>query len=174
MASELVEDPVLRQRYRFSREGPVLRVEVWAEPGSSVPDHFHPQVEERWEVVEGEVTFSVAGDERRAGPGDKLVARAGIRHSFKNTGSEPAYLHVEVEPPAMLQEFLEEAAELNRTGGFTERGIPKSPRALVQAADFTQRYRDTAVLTFPPPAIQRVLFPTLARVARRREKRTAE
>jgi quercetin dioxygenase-like cupin family protein len=171
MPSDFVEDPVLRQRYRFSRDGEVLLVEVWAEPGSSVPEHFHPRLEERWEVVEGEVTFRVAGDARRAGPGDRLAAPPGVPHSFENTGSEPAYLRVEVEPPLMLQEFLEEAAELNRTGGFTDRGIPKGPRALLRAADFTERYRDTAVLTFPPPAMQRLVFPPLARLARRRRRR---
>src|SRR3954463_13405997 len=77
MASEFVEDPVLRQRYRFSRDGEVLRVEVWAEPGSSVPEHFHPLLEERWQVVEGEVTFRVAGHARRAGPGDRAPGAPG-------------------------------------------------------------------------------------------------
>jgi mannose-6-phosphate isomerase-like protein (cupin superfamily) len=173
MSSELVEDPVLRQRYRFARDGDILRVEVWAEPGSAVPDHFHPRLEERWEVVEGEVTFRVAGDERPAGPGDRLVAPVGVRHSFENTGSKPSYLRVEVEPPLMLQEFLEEAAALNRTGKFTRGGIPKGLGALLQGADFTERYRDTAVLTFPPPALQRILFPPLARLARRRNRRAA-
>jgi mannose-6-phosphate isomerase-like protein (cupin superfamily) len=173
MSSELVEDPVLRQRYRFARDGDILRVDVWAEPGSAVPDHFHPRLEERWEVVEGTVTFRVDGDERPAGPGDRLVAPAGVRHSFENTGSQPAYLLVEVEPPLMLQEFLEEGAALNRTGGFTERGIPKGLRPLLQGADFTQRYRDTTVLTFPPPAVQRILFTPLARLARRRNRKAA-
>src|SRR2546421_12186840 len=134
MSSELVEDPVLRQRYRFARDGDILRVDVWAEPGSAVPDHFHPRLEERWEVVEGKVTFRVDGDERPAGPGDRLVASAGLRPSFENTGSEPAYLRVEGEPPLMLQEFLEEGAALNRTGGVTQRGDPQGPPALLPAA----------------------------------------
>ena len=92
MSSELVEDPVLRQRYRFARDGDILRVDVWAEPGSAVPDHFHPRLAERWEVVEGQVTFRIDGDDRPAGPGDRLVAPAGVRHSFENTGSEPMHL----------------------------------------------------------------------------------
>jgi mannose-6-phosphate isomerase-like protein (cupin superfamily) len=124
MAAEHVEDPVLRQRYRFTREGEILRVEVWAEPGSTVPDHFHPRLEERWEVVEGEVTFRVDGSERPAGPGDRLVAPVGVRHSFENTGSQPAYLRVEVEPALMLREFLEEGAPLARLARRRNRKAP--------------------------------------------------
>jgi hypothetical protein len=40
--NDYVEDPVLRQRYQFSREGDVLRVDIWAEPGAGVPTHIHP------------------------------------------------------------------------------------------------------------------------------------
>jgi quercetin dioxygenase-like cupin family protein len=165
MAGELVEDPVLRQRYRFTREGEVLRVELWAEPGARVPEHYHPVLEERWQVVEGEATFRVAGEERRATAGERLVVPAGLRHSFVNTGPGESYFRVEAEPPLELREFLEGAAELNRAGGFTENGIPKGPGALVRGAAFSQRYRETTVLTFPPPLVQRVLFPPLARLA---------
>src|SRR5437762_1358324 len=122
----MVEDPVLRQRYRFERDGDVLRAEVWAEPGSAVPLHLHPRLEERWEVVDGDVTFRIDREKRRAQPGDRLVAAPGVRHAFKNTGDRVAHLRVEVEPALDLQQFLEEAAALNRSGAFTRRGIPKS------------------------------------------------
>jgi quercetin dioxygenase-like cupin family protein len=167
MAGELVEDPVLRQRYRFAREGDVLSVELWADPGAGVPEHYHPALEERWEVVEGEATFQVEGEETRAVPGERLVVPAGVRHSFVNTAANESRYRIEVEPALELREFLEGAAELNRSGGFTRTGIPKGPRALVRGAAFSRRYRDTTVLAFPPPLVQRVLFPPLARLARR-------
>jgi hypothetical protein len=44
---QLIHDPVIGQRYRFSQEGEVLRVEVFADPGSKLPEHLHPQLEER-------------------------------------------------------------------------------------------------------------------------------
>jgi quercetin dioxygenase-like cupin family protein len=169
--AELIEDPVRRQRYRFMREGDVLRAEVWVEPGGDVPRHWHPQIEERFEVVEGEVTFWVGREKHPAGPGDRLVAPPGSRHAFKNSGAEVAHLRVEVEPASRLREFLEEAAALARAGKYTRRGIPKGFRAACEGADFTERYRDVTVLTFPPPAIQRVMLAPLARIERRRRER---
>src|SRR5919198_2695539 len=124
--AELIEDPVRRQRYRFTREGDVLRAEVWVEPGGDVPRHWHPALEERFEVVEGHVTFWVGREKHPAGPGDRLVAPARSPHAFKNTGAEVAHLRVEVAPASRLQEFLEEAAALARAGQYTKRGIPTS------------------------------------------------
>jgi quercetin dioxygenase-like cupin family protein len=166
--ADLVEDPVLRQRYRFARTGELLRVEVWADPGSRVPPHFHPALEERWHVLEGEVTFRIGGRKRAAGPGDRLRVEPGMRHSFVNTGREVARIEVEAEPALQLQEFLEEAAALGRAGRYRPSGIPRGLGALLEGADFAERYRDTTVLAFPPPLVQRVLLPSLARLGRRR------
>src|SRR2546421_12695827 len=115
MESPLVEDPVLRQRYRFSRAGDVLTVDIWVDPGGTVPNHLHPTLEERWDVIDGTVTFRVDGDRRPATAGDSLVAQAGVKHSFENTGDAVAQLRATVTPALDLQEFLEEGAELNRT-----------------------------------------------------------
>jgi mannose-6-phosphate isomerase-like protein (cupin superfamily) len=168
MWTELHEDPILRQRYRFSRDGDVLRVEVWADPGARVPDHLHPALEERWEVLEGDVTFTIDGAERRAGAGDRLVAAVGVRHAFENSGTTVAHLRVEAEPPLALQEFLVEGAALNRTGGFTPRGTPKGLGALLAGADFIDRYQETTILFSPPRFVQRTVMAPLARLARSR------
>jgi quercetin dioxygenase-like cupin family protein len=168
MAAELVEDPVLRQRYRFRREGDVLTVEVWGEPGSAVPDHIHPRSQERWEVVEGEFTFTVEREKRSAGPGERVVVEPGVRHNFEVTGPEVAFARVEVEPGLDQQGFLEDGAALNRSGRFTRNGIPKSFRAMVEAAEFIDRYEESTVLLFPPRIVQRLLFRPLARLASRR------
>jgi mannose-6-phosphate isomerase-like protein (cupin superfamily) len=168
MEATIVEDPIRRQRYRFSRTGDVLHAEVWADPGGDVPEHSHPSLEERFEVIDGEVTFRVDGRKQHAGPGDRLVAAAGVRHAFENTGPGVAHLRVEVEPASRLQEFLEEAAALARAGKYTRRGIPKGFRAALEAADFADRFRDVTVLRFPPPAFQRTFLFPLARFERRR------
>jgi hypothetical protein len=70
-----------------------------------------------------------------------------------------------------LEEFLEDAAALNRSGMLTRNALPKSPRALMVAALLVESYRDMAVLLFPPAPpqfLQRLLFPPLARLAKRR------
>jgi hypothetical protein len=91
-----------------------------------------------------------------------------MRHSFVNTGREVARIEVEAEPALQLQEFLEEAAALGRAGRYRPSGIPRGLGALLEGADFAERYRDTTVLAFPPPLVQRVLLPSLARLGRRR------
>ena len=175
MRSETVEDPLLRQRYRFSRQRGFLVVEIEIDPGGSAPYHFHPRLEERWEVLEGDVTFRIDGRDRAARPGDRLVVGPGTRHAFANAGEGLARLRAEVDPPLQLQEFLEGGAALNRAGKVTRRGLPRGPRAALEAVEFVERHRETVVLLFPfpfpPPALQRILFPPLARLQRRRERR---
>jgi mannose-6-phosphate isomerase-like protein (cupin superfamily) len=166
MDNEFVEDPLFRQRYRFSRDDDVLRVEIRTDPGGGVlAEHIHPQMEERYEVVEGEVTFRVDRKPVVVGAGAKLVVAPGVRHSFENTGTDTAHLEVEAEPPLHLRESIEEGASLARTERFTATGKPRSLRALAEGAVLALRYRETVILSSPPPAVQRVLFPLLARFA---------
>ena len=37
----------------FQREDDRLFVLTWLEPGGHLPEHFHPTLDERWEVLEG-------------------------------------------------------------------------------------------------------------------------
>jgi quercetin dioxygenase-like cupin family protein len=170
--SDLIQDPVRRQRYRFSREADVLRAEVWADPGGDVPAHWHPSQEERFEVLAGEVRFRVGGKVLRVGPGDRLVAPSGVPHSFKNTGRSEARLRVEVEPALTLQDFLEEAAALARAGKFNRLGVPSGFGAALELADLVERYREVTVMAFPPPSLQRIVVSPLARLYRRRRARS--
>jgi quercetin dioxygenase-like cupin family protein len=163
-----VEDPVLRQRYRFTREGEVTRVDVWVDPGAAAPLHFHPRQVERWTVVEGEAEFRVGREKRRARAGDRLVVEPGVAHAFANPGGEIAHIQAEVDPALEIEAFLTEGAALNRTGRYTARGLPKGFGAAVDAAVFIERYRETAVLLSPPRPVQRILLWILGPFARRR------
>ncbi|HEY3018650.1 MAG TPA: cupin domain-containing protein [Solirubrobacteraceae bacterium] len=166
--SEQVYDPNRRQRYEFRREGENLIVEVEVAPGGDVPPHFHPAQEERWTVREGQVRFKVGKRKVVPEPGVELVVPPRTKHSFKNVGDREARIHVEVRPALELQAFLEDAAALSRAGVYTRRGVVKTPRGALRMAEFVDRYRDTTVVTWPPPALQRVLFAPLLRFSRRR------
>jgi quercetin dioxygenase-like cupin family protein len=175
MAERVVEDPVLRQRYSFRRttdeQGEVLHVETWVEPGGGVTPHFHPAMEERFEVLAGRPSFLAGRDWSTAGPGEVVVVPQGVRHAYRNDGEEVAHIVCHARPPSTLQEFLEDAAALNRAGLLTSRALPKRPSALLPAALIAHRYREMAVLLFPPAPprfLQRLLFPPLARLAERR------
>jgi quercetin dioxygenase-like cupin family protein len=173
MSGELVEDPVFNYRLRFHPvKKDVLAMDIHVDPdgGVSIP-HYHPSIEERFEVKQGVVTFTADGEEIVAGPGEKVVVRPGVRHGFLNTGTEEAHITCEAEPAMNLQGFLTEAAALARDGAYTKRGLPRGPGALLKAAEFTDRYRDTVVVTartLPPPGLQPAILGPLARLQRRR------
>jgi hypothetical protein len=60
---------------------------------------------------------------------------------------------------------------MSAAGLITRGGLPKGLRGLLQGVVLAHHYRDMAVLLFPPmppPAVQRVLFPPLARLGERR------
>jgi quercetin dioxygenase-like cupin family protein len=174
-AQPVVEDPALRQRLSFSREnrdgGEVLRVEMWVDPGGGVPPHVHPAMEERFDVLAGHPSFLAGRDWRTAATGETVVVPPGTRHAYRNTGDDVAHIVCWARPPSTLQGFLEDAAALGRAGKLTHGGLPKSPSALLQSAVLVHAYRDMVVLGFPPlppPFIQRLVIPPLARLGERR------
>jgi mannose-6-phosphate isomerase-like protein (cupin superfamily) len=174
MTSELTEDPVLRMRSRFWRTteagGEVLHVETWVDPGGGVTPHIHPAMEERFEVVDGQPEFLAGRRWNVAAVGETVVVPAGTRHAFRNRGSEVAQLLCSARPPSTLQEFLEDAAALSRSGAITGRAFPRSLDGLLRAAVMVHHYRDmvTLLAPLPPPAIQRLVIPPLARAGERR------
>jgi quercetin dioxygenase-like cupin family protein len=181
MEQPVIEDPVLRQRLSFTRStdpdgGEVLHVETWVDPGGGVTPHVHPAMEERFEVLAGHPTFLAGLNWRGAAPGDTVVVPAGLRHAYRNRSEEVVHMVCHVRPPSTLQEFLEGAAALGRAGKLSRRALPKGPGALVEAAALAHAHREMVVLLFPPmppPWLQRLLFPTLARLNERRAHGTA-
>lgn len=68
-------------------------VEIRLEPGARGPaEHVHRNVEERFEVREGEVTFRVGGRDRGLGPGTELRVSPGTAHAFGNDTDAEAVL----------------------------------------------------------------------------------
>ena len=173
---ELIEDPVLKQRFSFERTtdadgGEVLHVETWVDPGGGVTPHFHPAMEERFEVLSGRPSFLAGRKWQTAEAGETVVVPAGVRHAYRNDTDEIAHLVCDARPPSSLQEFLEGAAALNRSGMLTRNAIPKGPSAVLSAVALAYRHRDMVTLLFPPlppPPVQRLIFPPLARLAERR------
>jgi quercetin dioxygenase-like cupin family protein len=176
MPERFIEDPVLRQRLGFERTtdedgSEVLRIEMWVDPGGGVTPHIHPAMEERFEVRAGHPSFLAGRRWRTAAPGEVVVVPEGLRHAYRNDGDQVAHVICEARPPSSLQEFLEDAAALGRAGRFTRNALPKSLGALLQGIVLAHHYRDMVVLLFPPmppPPIQRLLFPALARFGERR------
>ena len=174
MSDQLTEDPVLRMRSRFWRTtesaGEVLHVETWVDPGGGVTPHIHRAMEERFEVLGGQPEFLARRRWKEARPGDTVLVPPGTRHAFRNRNAEVAQFVCHATLPSTLQEFLEDAAALSRAGWISRRWLPRSLDGLCQAAVMAHHYRYmvTLLAPLPPPAIQRLVIPPLARAGERR------
>jgi quercetin dioxygenase-like cupin family protein len=102
MASKF-EDPALGHTLSFSsaeRDGePVMRIEMWVEPGGGVPPHVHPSMEETFEVLEGQLQVLAGRDWLAVDPGGSATAAPGTRHAYRNRGEEVAHAVCWASPP---------------------------------------------------------------------------
>ena len=68
----------------------VGRLEI--DPGASVTTHIHPDTEEAMVILEGQLE-AILGDELvTLGPGDTVLAPAGVKHGFVNRSGAKAVL----------------------------------------------------------------------------------
>jgi hypothetical protein len=164
--SPTVNDPIHHASYAFERNGEDLWVHCWLAPGAHLPEHFHPTLEERWEMLDGTIQLKLDGDWRWLTVQDGPVRVAPeVRHELRNPSGWPARARAEVLPAGQLEEFLTDSAQAARDGVFTARGLPTSLRNAAWIAAFAPRHRHETVMTFPPPALQRIVLPILARFA---------
>ena len=164
---ERVHDPVHHVAYGFERGAGHLCVHTWFEPGAGLPEHFHPSLEEHWEAVEGALRAKVDGSWRDLRPEDGPVTVArNVRHAIKNESSAQAHGLSKVVPAGRLEEFLTEAARAAQEGLYNARSMPTSWKGAIWIARFAYRFRDETVMCSPPPALQRILLPPIARLAR--------
>jgi mannose-6-phosphate isomerase-like protein (cupin superfamily) len=92
----VVHDRLFRQRYRFGHRGEALVIDIWSDPGGGVlAEHFHPMLEERYEVLQGEVTAVVDGRAQVLGPGERAVVPAGAKHRFPHLNGHDVTLVAE-------------------------------------------------------------------------------
>jgi hypothetical protein len=87
------------------------------------PEHVHPEMEERFEVISGEARFRIAGDERSAGPGDVVTVPAGTPHVAWNPADAEARLRLQFRPALRWEDFVDRLFALAREGRLDE--VPK-------------------------------------------------
>ena len=165
--TERIHDPIHRVSYSFKRDGDNVWVYTSMEDGGHLPEHFHPSGEERWESLDGAARVKLDGSWRELTPEDgPLTVMPNVRHELKNESGRTVELRTECIPAQNLEAFLTETARAAREGLYNSRNLPTSWRGAVWAADLAQRFRDETVMCSPPPAVQRVFTPLLARFAR--------
>ena len=169
-AGQTITNPVSGERITFLRtaadtDGELLAFECELTPDGHVPGaHQHPHQEERFEVLEGTMTFKLGRRKITASAGEVVVIPPGATHAFKNGGDTNAVVRVEVRPALKMENLLETACELAQEGKTTRKGMPKP----LHLALFVREFRNEVQAPFPPAWMQRASLAPLAALARAR------
>jgi quercetin dioxygenase-like cupin family protein len=103
----------------------------YAPGGSPPPAHFHPQQDERFEMLTGTMLTRVNGDEGEIATGDVLEIPRGAVHQIWNGGEEPAEMRWLTMPSGRTLAWFRELAKL------------AAGDAGVEGATLLERFADT-------------------------------
>jgi quercetin dioxygenase-like cupin family protein len=168
---DTLENPVTGERFTFtdtsaSTGGELLAFDFGLRPGGAVPiPHIHPIQTERFEVVDGRMTFRVGLRKLHAGPGDVIEVPSGVAHSFANGGEEEARVHVEVRPALAMEEMFTEVVAMAKAGRMNRRGMPRN---VLELAVLARKYDEEAHAPLVSVRLQRLLLAPLVWLARHR------
>jgi mannose-6-phosphate isomerase-like protein (cupin superfamily) len=148
--------------------GELVAIDLELPAGRRVPGrlHVHPVQEERFEVIEGTMRFTLGRKQVTAGPGEAVVVPAGVRHDFANAGDVDALVRVEVRPALKMEQMFETAVRIAEEGRTMMNGIPKPLDLALFVREFDQEVR----AAFPPRWVVRIALAPLAWIAARRRR----
>jgi quercetin dioxygenase-like cupin family protein len=167
---QLIENPLSGEQITIRRSaedtgGSVLDWELVLAPGGRVPSsHAHPEQEECFTVLVGQMRFRVGGRRVIAGRGDTVRIPPGTVHHFANAGSGPARVAVQSRPALNMQELLETAAALAQDQHAAARAMPNPLSLALFMRDFEREVR----APYLPAALVRAVTHPVAWLARRR------
>jgi quercetin dioxygenase-like cupin family protein len=168
---QTVENPVTGERFTFtdtaaSTGGELLAFDFALRPGGAVPiPHVHPIQTERFEVIEGHMSFRIGLRKLQAGPGDVVEVAPGVAHSFANAGENDAHMRVEVRPALAMEEMFSEVVAMAQAGRMNRRGMPRN---LLELAELARKYDQEAHAPLLGVRLQRLLLAPLVFMARHR------
>jgi quercetin dioxygenase-like cupin family protein len=154
---DVLHNPVTGELIRFletsaDTDGEYVLIEVVVEPGGFVAAaHVHPFQTERFEVLDGTLTFETDAGETVARAGDVVLVEAGTPHRFWNAGAVDARFRCEVRPALRFEQLIETMFALAADGKTNRKGMPNPLRLAVIA----RTHFDDVRLPFPPVWLQR-------------------
>ena len=166
----IIENPLSGEQITIRRTsadtgGAVLEWELLLAPGGRVPSsHAHPEQEEVFTVLAGQLRFRVGVRRVIAHSGDTVRIPPGTVHHFANPGSRPARVAVRTSPALSMQELLETAAALAQDQHAAGRRLPRPADLALFMRDFEREVR----APYLPAALVRAVLAPLAGLARRR------
>jgi quercetin dioxygenase-like cupin family protein len=100
-----------------------LEVEAVYQVGSQKPPvHLHPEQDERFEVLAGEITAVVDGEERLHAAGDTFAIPRGTPHTMWNGSGDEVRVLWRTSPALDTLGWFEALAEAQRTGDYAALG----------------------------------------------------
>jgi quercetin dioxygenase-like cupin family protein len=162
-------NPVSGERITFRKTsaetgGEYLEIDVELTPDGAVPGmHVHPQQEERFEVLSGNVRFRKGLKKLDAEAGDVVVVEPGKAHKFRNNGEEGAAMRVRVTPALDMERLFETAVGLAQDGRVTKKGMPRPFDLALFVSEFKNEVRGPG----SPGWVQRASLAPLGWLARR-------
>lgn len=160
--------PTTRSRMTFvvttaESAGERILVEFENQPDDiGPPRHLHPDQQETYRVIEGELTLEMDGDEQVLGAGQSLVVPAGTPHTFHNGGDRPVRFTSEHTPALDWERFITTIYDLDYDGRCNRKG---QPRPLQLFTTLSQR-RGEEYLAGPPRSVQRLLAAVVGGIGR--------
>ena len=154
------------QHFTVLRHEPdVLELDaVWGPASKKAPRQLHPSQEEQFDVVSGELTVLLDGEEHVYGAGSHFTIPAGAVHGVWNGGGVEARAVWRTLPALRTLELFEDIDGLYKAGVIEPQ---KMPTVMMWATLLTE-YRDVLRLAAKPASVVRAVFATLAAFGRRR------
>jgi quercetin dioxygenase-like cupin family protein len=105
----VIENPRTGERIVFEVRTPELLVmhSTWTRPGRRAAAHVHPEMEERYDVLEGTAAFRIGGTETTATTGDTVIVPAGTAHLAWNPTENTVRLRITMRPALRWADFVE-------------------------------------------------------------------
>ena len=124
------------------------------------PDHFHPEQDERFEIIDGELEVKLDGETRVLRAGDSLDVPRNAVHEMRPLTETRA--RWEVRPALDTLAMFETMAELTSRGALGRNGVPSLPQIALMMGEFDREFR----LASPPRPVQKLVFGALRPLAR--------
>jgi mannose-6-phosphate isomerase-like protein (cupin superfamily) len=124
--------------------------------------HLHPYQENRFQIVSGELTFSIDGTIHKASEGTTLSVPKNVLHEFWNEGNVSAVYIQEFFPALKIDQLFETFFALARDGKLNKKGKPNIFRASVIMLHFQNELR----LAQYNWTLQKIVFTLLAPIGK--------
>jgi quercetin dioxygenase-like cupin family protein len=158
--NKIISNKTTGQSIRFLQtakdtNGKLLEMETTYEPGSKEPAaHYHPNQEEIFTVISGELTVRINKEIKKLTAGDVLHFPKNTVHSMWNGSDGVTVVNWKVLPAFDTEYFLETAMGIAADGKINEKGMPPFFQTVMLADRYSPEFR----LAKPPYAIQKIIF----------------